>query len=61
MSMSVSTSQARTTALAPAATSCSQMGGAVRVSDKSEQKTKALSQGRNCRSGRVCNSREQHL
>lgn len=57
VSTSVWMSPARTTALAPVATSCSQTGGAVRVSDKREQRTKAHSEG----PGRVCSSREEYL
>ena len=45
VSTSVWTSQARTTVLAPAATNCSQTGGAAKVSDKRQQRTKAHSQG----------------
>lgn len=61
VSMSVLMFRARTTALVPAATSCSQMGGAVRVSDKRQQRTKAHSQGPGCRSGWVFSSRGEYL
>lgn len=58
VSTSVWMSQARTTAPAPAATSCSLIGGAARVSDWRLQGTRAHSKGPIWRSAWVCSSRE---
>lgn len=49
-------SRARTNVLAPVVTSCFQMGGAARVSDKGERRTKAYSQGPGCRSHWISSS-----
>lgn len=60
-SMSVSTSLARTTAPAPMATSCSQMGEAVKVSDRRKKRTKTYSQGPGSIFRRVCSPKEKYL